>query len=1462
VPLAVNNGRYWTGVDLGSVSLKLVVINDSGKVECSAYRRSRGRPLETLRNVMVEECMGLPEFSGVVVTGSGRNLLANLPGAGISPKNEILAQARAAAALTPDVRTIIEIGGQDAKLILLKPDPGNGRLQVRDHALNDVCAAGTGSFLEQQAARLGIEAEELGALAAGMSNPAAIAGRCSVFAKSDMMHLQQQGVLRNEILEGLCLALARNFISTIARGRQLETPVNFQGGVAANAGVVAAFEHELDLPRGSIRIPPHFMVTGAFGAALFAMDGQGSSMTPVTPATITEAIDWRLDQNGTDCSARSPAARKHPKFPKIKPYSVSTGHHERKGETFPSLPFSENGACDAYLGVDVGSASTKMAAIDSSGRILESWYRLNQGNSLDSVQRGLLEFGGRLDRRMCIRGAGITGSGRHLIGALLGADSVVNEISAQAAAAQRLDPGIDTLFEIGGQDSKYIRFDHGVVTDFEMNKACAAGTGSFLEEQSARLGIDVETDFARLAQDAEMPCDLGTRCTVFMESDLIHHQQNGSRLEDLVAGLAYGVVFNYLEKVVGRRRIGDRIYLQGGVAGNAAVSGALTRALGKPIIVSPFYRVTGAYGAALFAMEKMSCHRKQTLFRGFEADHSQFEIRRFICKGCSNMCRVSGLRLESGEWVYFGATCNRYDSSGQKAHHDEKPDLFRKRGQIYKTCTPGKPRPGADRLPGNKEKVVGLPRSLFYFYTLPLWKTFLSGLGFRVAISAPTDPDIYRHASRETRSDTCMPVKLCYGHVEELLSRGVETIFMPAELEQLPDKQDGPRSFHCPYIPGAPYMMRAAFGTRARIVTTGIYMSGDRENMLGAMKDVAQKLNAPPEYFAGAAKTALQAQSRFEAACTESGQKILAHAGRRSAVVLLGKPHHLYDDGQNMQVDQKLRSMGITAIPYDFLPLGEAALPKSWDNVGWKNARDLMRAAILSVRLGLPTILLTNFGCGPDSFVAGYLEEILQGHPHLHIEMDEHTADAGLITRLEAFLDTAQKRPTPRTAFVPKIPVLKRLKKNAAPFKPSPELLRTLKGRTLYIPHICNGLNEVLAAALHGAGIHAKCLPPQDEGVEELGRKHAGGNECHPFILTTGDLARLVERTDFAPDESAFFMLNYDGACRLGQFSHSHKLFLNRMGFGQVPVVAPITGTRSEEFTRLFGMHTTQALWKGWLATELLLRRLYATRPYELVPGASDAAYAAGVREMANALADASFSGYFFDRRFMDTLCKALDEIHSVPVRHVRDRPRIGIIGEFFTELNSYANQNLVHRLESLGAEVVPQGFMITNVLIYYYGHYYARQRFRSGSLLPAIYYDAMKRWIVHWAHRIGLEGEKNGEAAISRMLMPEEIERAVRGNIHSDIDPVSSLFIARFRDFTEKGVDGICCPIVLNCMLGNMVQPVFRRMAEDNGSLPLLFASFDGLKQTNLQTRLEAFVEQARARRLSKNKRKSEYAF
>ncbi|HLA41446.1 MAG TPA: acyl-CoA dehydratase activase, partial [Candidatus Glassbacteria bacterium] len=634
------------GIDLGSVSVKAALIStdpadfqfldslqgDSSfqhvlrlktpgegrecRLVVTEYTRIAGSPLKQARALLekLTALVGEERLGEVCATGSGASLIKFETGATV--QNEFACLARAVEMLLPAVRTVFEMGGENSKYILLEKDDTLGRLGILDYQTNGDCAAGTGGFLDQQAGRLRFKVEEIGAIVLATERAPKIAGRCSVFAKSDMIHAQQKGFSPEEILKGLCEAVARNFKSAITKGKHVEPQMVFVGGVAANRGVVQALENVFAWEPGTLVVHELHASFGAVGAALTADDsarGEGK-----------RELAFSLKR---DSDARS--------FPFSKALSMENVVLLRdRMKAVPPEEILE--VRDAFLGIDIGSVSTNLVLIDPDRNVLKEIYLRTDSRPIEAVGKGLREIENDLGDKIEIRGVGTTGSGRELIGELVGADTVNDEITAHKTGASFIDKtildlGVDTIFEIGGQDAKYISLQDGVVVDFAMNEACAAGTGSFLEERAKELGVEIKDEFARIALSSRQPIRLGERCTVFMERDVNSYLRRGADLEKIVAGLAYSVATNYINRVVRGRKIGEVIFFQGGTAYNDAVAAAFSSILEKRIIVPPFNGVMGALGEALLARQKMLSIGEATRFRGFDLDKVDYKIREFTC---------------------------------------------------------------------------------------------------------------------------------------------------------------------------------------------------------------------------------------------------------------------------------------------------------------------------------------------------------------------------------------------------------------------------------------------------------------------------------------------------------------------------------------------------------------------------------------------------------------------------------------------------------------------------------------------------------------------------------------------------------------------------------------------------------------------------------------------------------------
>ncbi|MBN2005840.1 MAG: ATPase [Anaerolineae bacterium] len=974
------------GIDVGSTTVKLAVLDATTRELLDwRYVRANGRPRQTLLKILAEnDLLASANVACVGFTGSGGGPIGAMVNAGHI--NELVAQTRAVSEFYPEARTVIEIGGQDSKLLILERQ--NGRTLLVDFAMNTLCAAGTGSFLDQQAERLGIAIEEeFAALALQSTEPARIAGRCTVFAKSDMIHLQQKGVPMPDILAGLCYALVRNFRSVIGRGKPFEPPILFQGGVAYNRAVVRAFA---DVLGTSITVPKHHTLMAAFGAALESLD----TYTAAAPFAGFAPLQTAQDEENTTPSSLPPLNACAQQFAATLPASGPCG---ARGESIQP-PTSEA----LFLGIDVGSISTNVALLDEQKKVVAWRYLRTGGQPLEAVRQGLREIGEEIkaNGHNPVRGVGVTGSGRYLTGYFVGADTVRNEITAQAAAAVHFDPTVDTVFEIGGQDSKFIRLDRGAVVDFTMNKACAAGTGSFLEEQAERLAIDVESDFSPLAMASACPAAMGERCTVFMESDLIHHQQQGAQIEDLTAGLAYAVAHNYIHKVVNGRPIGQRVFFQGGVASNAAVVAAFGQILGRHVSVPPHHDVSGAIGAALLAMESAG---PETAFKGFDLENRDYTAQTFECKACPNLCEVSKVTIAGEPPMYYGARCERFEEAGRKKQPgDVLPDLFAERMELL--LGPDAPPAGGPR--------VGITRTLTFYDLYPYWRALFAELGATPVLSDVTHPHITANTAQTATAETCFPVKVIMGHVLDLLDKDCDFIFLPGVVNRENPAPGQTHNTHCPFIQASPWIAAAAIDMAARGARPlhfPLHLLW-QNTLLKEFRPLAGALGVSMRRMAQAVEAGQTAQRAFHAAVRVHGDTALENWGDRPAAVLVGRPYNLYDPGLNQDLSTKIRKLGVLPIPMDYLPVRGLDISDRFDNMFWRSGQDILAAArYLRERPNLHALYVTNFACGPDSFLISFFRRELAEKPFLELEFDDHTADAGLMTRCEAFFDSVMK---------------------------------------------------------------------------------------------------------------------------------------------------------------------------------------------------------------------------------------------------------------------------------------------------------------------------------------------------------------------------------------------------------------------------------------------------------------------
>jgi predicted CoA-substrate-specific enzyme activase len=989
------------GLDIGAISLKLAALGktaDRGILEslCAArpefrltefegrplvlsdYRRISGSPIQSTYDLLDEFYETVPEVrvDGIRVTGSGSRTIAKV--LGLFFENEFKAIARMMTAFYPQIRTVFEIGGESSKYIRLDATG------IQDYDRSGECAAGTGSFLDQQALRMQYSVEEVGDLVCGASSAARIAGRCSVFAKSDMIHAQQKGYQPAEILRGLCDAVARNFKSSIVKGRKVEAPVALIGAVSQNAGVTRALAEAFKLRPEELIIPEQYAWCGAIGTAILEAE-------ETRKRSILEI--HRLRQHDTEVAVQDSK-------PLLTENVIQL--RDRVGVYAPPA----EGRIPAYLGLDIGSVSTNVVAIDESGSVIHDVYLRTAGRPIEAVQQGLSEVERLWGSRLEIRGVGTTGSGRELIAEFVGADSVNDEITAHKTGAIHISSTlggepVDTIFEIGGQDSKFISIEKGVVVDFAMNEACAAGTGSFLEEQAEKLGISIKGEFAKLALAAANPTRLGERCTVFMERDVTGWLHKGETVPNLVAGLAYSIALNYLNRVVRGRKIGKVIYFQGGTAYNDAVTAAFASVLEKKITVPPYNGVMGAIGMALIARQWHQATGAQTRFRGYDLHKLELSSRDFVCKACSNLCDMKEFSIE-GQKSYWGDKCS--DKFRKPSATGRKPvieDLFAYRDQLL------------EALPNAAEGKfrVGLPRAMAMLEHQPFWRRYFAELGIPTVLSPVTDPRISAAGIDMAVAQPCYPVQVAHGHVQALVNQGVDYILIPNIADA--DSGDNPGTAHyCPWSQTLPWVLRAAPALEPHankfLIPTLHFRLGPAQ-IKKALAETMGRLGIKRRASDRAVDAAFTEQRSFQDKLIEAGRRAIAKLDETGepGLVLAGRVYNIYDRGVNCDIPRKLRHRyGANVIPLDFLVTGREAMADAGSNMFWISGRKILEAARqASTRPNLHLVYITNFKCGPDSYIKHFAREAA-GAPLLILQFDGHGNDAGYMTRCEAYLDS------------------------------------------------------------------------------------------------------------------------------------------------------------------------------------------------------------------------------------------------------------------------------------------------------------------------------------------------------------------------------------------------------------------------------------------------------------------------
>lgn len=1404
------------GIDIGSLAIKAAAYDPISKeveeLEIVDHERQPvQRAIELIQRLFADH-----EIFSIAVTGDlGESLARMLNACYVNPH---LASAEANMRLFPDLRTILNIGASSSNLILIKEDnEGNPRLD--DIVFPPHCSAGTGSFLNQAASRFGTSIEEFGELALKSKNPENISGTCSVFAGSDMIDKQQKGARKEDIAAGLHYALARYLFGTLGRGKKLEGPFSLQGGVAENVSMISALEDILSSSGNHVKlsIPKYHRSLSAIGAAMLAGEKISESEYSLQKASLRECLQKaRLN--------RDEASRF--KDVELPPLALNDKIIIRR-KSLDEIPVSDE-KISVYVGVDVGSVSTGVAvlyfkknAYERDWKLLEKKYLPTQANPLGIVTEALKEIQIVFGDKITVLDVAVTGSGRKLIANYLGGVMDVNEITAHRTGSQtiaeRMEVSVDEIFEIGGQDSKYIKG----IEQFDMNKSCAAGTGSFIEEQSKQLGVKVQ-DFASYALGAKSPVTFGNKkCTVFIEEELTARQGHKS-LEDLLASAAYAVSENYLNQFKIGDRTGKTIFFQGGVALNEAVVAALQHYTKANIIVPEHNEVLGAIGAAIWAKKH---YTGKTNFIGLKKiEKRNYVLDSFQCEGCENLCNVSQVTTNDGVILYGGDRCEKYSlSAGQKRKFKTTaPDLFKERERLL---TANHKRP--EKKSGRSKSRIGLP-CLFaqYYEFVPLWKAFFEELGFEIVISGRTNKKIVAKGLENVVAETCLPAEITYGHLKDLLEKDVDYIFFPCLIEGPQTKWKERKSYLCTMSQNMPF---AATSTSPElsdfadhILRPAIHMHEERFNLEEEMIKGAKKLGKTKKEAKAALKVGLKALSQFKKKLRERGQEIFSKLDEYGfPVVVVGRSYTLGDPGINVDLPKMIREAEGFPIPLDYLPLDDIDI-RDVQNLGnWRYYHQVMRAAeLIRSNTKLNSIFFSVFSCGPDSFLEEFYREALGEKSFIGIEVGKTTAPAHIQTRVEALMNNIKGRRNSERAYE----------------KKSLHIHTRRKRRILYVPKMDDDV-PVFIETLKLLGVEARALEPSSPNSLALANRYIPEKTCLPARMTAGDYLCFLMNTDKDPQDIAFFNHQADGACRQKVYSLLQELVFRRLGFKGIPVITPTPGETTGYTSKLELINGGQKLskldvarffyrfWQSITANEAIRQLVLSRRPYEIQKGSMDKAYNDGLKEFCRTIVNGNI------RKGM---LEFFEGIMQIPIYKNQDKVNIGLVGEGYVRIHEPSNHHSVRHLEELGAvTVLPL----------------------SSSFLNYSMENAAKKkgkWPLKCIKSIQQHIEHSITKHVSPYLVfpeanPREVidESAKFMNPKAASEAVEGIGTASLYGNSGK-IHGILNLIPAHCMAGSALQCYLEKLHKESG-IPVMTIPLDGIYDKAFKTNLEVLVHKAR---------------
>ena len=1244
--------QYTLGIDIGSTTVKIAILDQRQQILFSDYQRHFANIRETLSDLLQKAYDMLGNLTvHPMITGSGGLTLANH--LQVPFVQEVIAVSTSLQTFAPVTDVAIELGGEDAKIIYFE----NGNVEQR---MNGICAGGTGSFIDQMASLLQTDAPGLNAYARNYHSLYTIAARCGVFAKSDIQPLINEGATKEDLSASIFQAVVNQTISGLACGKPIRGHVAFLGGpLHFLSELKQSFIRTLKLDEAHIIDLDNSHLFAAIGSALNAKEDTYYSM---------EEMVGKLS---SDIKMEFEVERLEPLFASQEEYNVFCSRHSTHHVATSDLS-AYKGKC--FLGIDAGSTTTKVALVGEDGSLLYSFYSSNNGSPLKTAIRSLKEIYALLPADVQIVRSCSTGYGEALMKAAFLLDDGEVETVAHYYAAAFFDPEVDCILDIGGQDMKCIKIKNQTVDSVQLNEACSSGCGSFIETFAKSLNYGVE-DFAKAALFAEHPIDLGTRCTVFMNSKVKQAQKEGASVSDISAGLAYSVIKNALFKVIkvsDASELGKNIVVQGGTFYNDAVLRSFEKIADCQAIRPDIAGIMGAFGSALIARERYKEGTCTSMLTIEQIMNLQFETSMAKCKGCTNNCRLTINKFTGGRQYISGNRCER--GIGKARTENGMPNLYDyklKRLFSYEPLAPDQAKRGT----------VGIPRVLNMYENYPFWFTFFTKLGFRVVLSPSSNRKIYELGIESIPSESeCYPAKLAHGHVAWLISQKVDFIFYPALFYERDEFHEANNHYNCPIVTSYSENIKNNIEQigRGDVLFRNPFMSFcNLQTVTSALTREFQEL--PVTAVIDAAQDAWIELAQAREDMRRKGEEVLRFMkeNHKRGIVLAGRPYHI-DPEINHGIPELINSYGLAVLTEDSVShLAKPERPLIVSDQWMYHSRLYAAASYVKTRDDLDLIQLNSFGCGLDAVTTDQVNDILSGSDKIYtcLKIDEVNNLGAARIRIRSLLSAIKvreqknKQRTVHSSAITKVPFTEEMRKDY----------------TILCPQMSPIHFELLQAGFEACGYHFEVLDNANRHAVDTGLKYVNNDACYPSLIVVGQIMDALLSGKYDLNKTAVIMTQTGGGCRATNYIGFIRRALEKAGMPQIPVISlNLAGIESNPGFHLNAELLMRAAYSA-LFGDIFMRCVYRMRPYEKEPGAVDRLHRKWVTKCRRFV-----SGKHMNYLTFRKMCRQIiQDFDAVPIYEDMVKPKVGIVGEILVKFSPAANNHLVELLESEGAEAV-----------------------------------------------------------------------------------------------------------------------------------------------------------------------------